>query len=357
MKVQFQSIQTNDFADLLKRRIEQYFESAKISKKANFEMVAKTIFYLSGLVGLYALIVSGLVGVWGALVCAIFLGLFTAGVGFNVSHDAIHGAYSHRPWVNALLGQTFALMGASVFTWKTAHNVIHHSYTNIPEADGDLDAVRLLRFYKRKAPDSLQRYQHWYAFGLYSLTSLVWVFFKDYAHVGRRKHLIYEKPKPPIYEYFILGGSKAAYYFTFLVLPMLITPFTWWQVLIGFLAMHLACGFFLALTFQLGHLVEGPEFPHLPSTGVMPDTRIVHQLKTTANFATEGFVSNWLFGGLNFQIEHHLFPKICHVHYKRLAPIVRATAKEYGLPYHEYRTMLSATLSHLRYLKEAGRTA
>lgn len=353
-KVRFLPNTSDDFASTLKSRIDAYFQEKGISKKANLEMVIKSVLYLTAFFVTYGLIVLGGFAPLISLVMAMFLGFLVAGIGFNVSHDAIHGAYSDKKWVNSIMGHTFSLMGANVFNWKIAHNIIHHSYTNIPEADGDLHSVKWLKFFKEKQGMGMHRYQNWYALALYSLTSLVWVFSKDYVHISRKKHLLYEKTPPPLKEYLWLFSSKAAYYFAFIFLPMIVMPGPWWYVIIGFIAMHLVAGFTLAVTFQLGHLVEGTGFHSLKDNLTVPENWNVHQLRSSANFATDKIWPTWVFGGLNFQIEHHLFPKICHVHYKNLAPIVEKTAEEYGLPYNNYDTFLSALRSHLRYLKTTG---
>ncbi len=356
-KVQFARNIESDFGATLKSRVDHYFESRGISRKANIEMALKTVFYLTGFFSLYAVLVFGNVSPWLALIFAMLLGAFTAGIGFNISHDALHGAYSEHRWLNNLLGHTFTLIGASPYTWNIIHNIVHHSYTNIPGADGDLYSVKALRFFKTDGtPAPYHRFQHWYAPALYALTSLVWVFSKDFVHIKRKHHYLFEKSPVPKKVLIFLYASKALYYFLFLGLPLLVSAFAWWQVLLGFLAMHFVAGFLLAMTFQLGHLVEGTSFPELTPSVPMQNAWSAHQISASANFAVTSWWASWLFGGLNLQIEHHLFPKICHVHYRHLSPIVRRTAQEFDLPYHDFGSSLAAIHSHLRYLKYCGRS-
>ncbi|MDB5038578.1 MAG: fatty acid desaturase [Bacteriovoracaceae bacterium] len=317
-------------------------------------MVLKTCLYLGSFAVTYTLILTQSVPAWSLLGLCFFLGLLTTGIGFNIGHDAIHGAYSEKPLWNKILGYSFVLLGADVHNWKVLHNIIHHSYTNIPEADGDLHPVPFLRFSPGTPKKKMHKYQHYYALFLYGLTSLMWVFKKDYVHIRKKQHLIYKKRPATSHQYRELVFFKVAYYFAFLILPLAVLPFAWWQILLGFFVMHLAAGFTLAIVFQLGHIVEGPEFPSIPADRLLKDIWLTHQLRTASNFATNSRVGDWLYGGLNFQIEHHLFPGICHVHYRAIAPIVRATAVEFDLPYYEQKTFFSAVKSHLRLLKSLG---
>jgi linoleoyl-CoA desaturase len=108
--------------------------------------------------------------------------------------------------------------------------------------------------------------------------------------------------------------------------------------------------------FQLAHTVEHTEFPVTDEiTNRLPDEFAAHQIKTTANFATRNKVISWLVGGLNFQIEHHLFPKISHVHYPAISEIVKCVCAEYQLQYIEYPTMRQAVFAHVRFLRRLGK--
>lgn len=105
----------------------------------------------------------------------------------------------------------------------------------------------------------------------------------------------------------------------------------------------------------VAHVVEGADQPLPDDRGVIHTDWAVHEVLTTANFARNNRLLNWYIGGLNFQIEHHLFPHICHIHYRHIAPIVERTAKEYGLKYNEKPTFRAALASHVRRLRELGR--
>jgi linoleoyl-CoA desaturase len=356
-KIRFNGQQGLSFFVTVRQRIDTYFTQASISRHANTAMWLKTVFFLGVFLLLYGLLLSGLPGVWGMLGMAVGLGMFAAFIGFNVSHDAIHGAFSANPKVNRILGMSFYLLGANPYLWNITHNVVHHTYTNIAGHDEDIEiAPGLIRIDEEDKVNRIQRFQHLYGFLLYSLASLSWVFRKDYikffqSRIGQRTNI------HPRQEYFNLFFYKGLYYVLFLLLPMLVLDIPWWQVIVGFVVMHLTEGFILGLVFQLAHIVEGTGFPVPDTQGNIEETWAVHQLQTTANFAPRSGLAAFLFGGLNHQIEHHLFPKVCHIHYPALSAIVRQTAREFNLPYIENRSFFSALQSHYRMLRKLGRDA
>lgn len=318
-------------------------------------MWVKIFFFISGFAGSYYLIYAAGSNVLFSIGAWLLMGLFTAFVGFNIAHDAVHGSVSSNKWINRILGYAFNIAGTNKYMWKIMHNVIHHTYTNIPGHDEDLEPVSLIRLSTDNKLKKIHRFQHLYAYALYSLTSLSWVFKKDYATFFRKKIGNYDNKNHPAREYVILIASKLFYYVVFLVLPIIYSGAPWWLCLTGFVAMHIIQGLTLAVVFQLAHVVEGPMFPKPDETGNMPENWTVHQLQTTANFSRKSFLAYWFFGGLNFQVEHHLFPEICHIHYPAIAPIVKQTAEEFGLEYQEYKTMWEAIKSHTRMLKYLGR--
>ena len=136
---------------------------------------------------------------------------------------------------------------------------------------------------------------------------------------------------------------------------MFVFDIYWWKVILGFVVMHYTAGLILSLVFQLAHVIGEADMP-LPDqkTGNLKNSWVVHQLKTTVNFSTKNRIVNWFTGGLNHQIEHHIFPNISHIHYTKISEIVKKTAKEFNLPYNEYKTTRSALLSHFKFLKKMG---
>ncbi|HEU4697584.1 MAG TPA: acyl-CoA desaturase [Gemmatimonadales bacterium] len=343
------------FIEDLRARVADYFESRRLSPKANAAMIAKTITLLGLTFGAYGLILTNRLGPWPMLGLAIVVGVGVAGLGFSVAHDALHGAYSHDARVNAALGFVFNLIGANGYIWKITHNVIHHTYTNIPGIDGDLEVSPLVRLSPHAAWKPIHRWQHLYAIPLYGLSTLFWVFIKDYKYFLKRHLGPYHHKHHSAGAVATLLGSKALYYGWSIVIPLLVLDVAWWQFVIGYVAMHLTAGLLLGIVFQLAHSVEGPAFPSPDERGAMEHAWAVHEMETTSDFGRHNRLLNWYVGGLNFQIEHHLFPKVCSIHYPALSAIVEATAREHGIVYHEHATFRAAVRSHYRMLRRLGR--
>ena len=355
VKLTFLKNSESEFYQVLKERVNSYFETNKISKHANGHMVFKTFFILS-MVGLtYALVLINPFHPLIQLVIAMALGFFTALIGLNIAHDALHGAYSSNQKINSWLGITFNLIGANDYIWKIKHNIIHHTFTNIPDHDDDINQAKILRMEPTQKRKPIHRYQHFYIFLLYPLSSLSWVFVKDFEKFFKAKissKVIKNHPKIELYR---LIFFKLVYYTIYIVIPFTVIDLPWYYILIGFIAMHLVEGATLSFIFQLAHVFEGNSYPQPDKEGKLSRPWADHQLFTTANFGKDSPVLNFLFGGLNMQVEHHLFPRICHVHYKNISPIVQSTAREFNLPYLESKTFGGAIRSHMDMMKRLGR--
>jgi linoleoyl-CoA desaturase len=356
-KLKFKNANKSAFYATVRSRVDKYFIQNDLSIHANGAMWFKAIFFLTTLTGLYIAILLGNLSSPVMLVLAAWLGVTGAFVGFNICHDAIHKSFSSNQKVNEVFSFVFNLIGASPYVWNICHNIVHHTYTNIAGHDEDIDvAPGLIRFSESETVNKVQRYQHFYAFGLYSLAMLSWVFRKDYKKFFQKKIGEYVCDHPRI-EYFKLFFYKAIYYFLFIVLPLVVMDVTWWQFVIGFLVMQFAQGLVLGLVFQLAHVVEGTSFPFPDEEGNIEEAWAEHQLRTTANFAVESKVAAFLCGGLNRQVEHHLFPKVCHIHYPEIGKIVKQTALEFNLPYIESKTFSGALVSHYKILRKLGKEA
>lgn len=279
-----------------------------------------------------------------------------SGIGMSVMHDAVHGSFSNFNWLNKLFGTSMYFIGGNTFNWKVQHNLLHHTYTNIEGFDEDIDPKGVLRLSTQSKLKKVHRYQHVYAFFLYSLMTLSRTV-NEFKQLNRynKKGITRQQGSTPRKEMIKLALTKAAYLIVFLVLPMLIAPFSWWLVLLGFLTMHLTAGMFMTIVFQMAHLVEEAEQPLPNGQGVIENEWAVHELETTANFSRKSRIFGWMIGGLNYQVEHHLFPYISHIHYRAISPIVKQTALEFGVRYNENKTFFGAIGSHIRMLKKLGR--
>ncbi|GGK79457.1 fatty acid desaturase [Rufibacter glacialis] len=356
-KVKFINKNQSAFFATVRQRVETSFKEKGLSKNGNGAMWGKTAFFVLGFFSLYLLILSGWFGAWAMLGLTLALGAFAAFIGFNVCHDAIHGSFSQHARVNKGLSFLFHLVGANPYVWNITHNIVHHTYTNIPGHDEDIEvAPGLIRLDASEKVNGIQRYQHLYAFWLYGLASLSWVLRKDYIKFFK-KNIGQHTAQHPRIEYFNLFFYKILHYVIFIAIPLVVLNLTWWQAALGFLVMHMAEGMVMGLVFQLAHVVEGTDFPVPNEQGNVEEAWAEHQMRTTANFAPTSALASFFLGGLNRQIEHHLFPKVCHIHYPAIAVIVRQTAQEFNLPYIESPTFVSAIQSHYRMLKKLGKEA
>ncbi len=354
-KIQFINADNSEFYTTLKKRVDEYFKEKGISPHANAFMVFKIVFFLSCFIGTYLLIFLSNPSLPVFYLLWAALGLFTAFAGVNIGHDAIHGAISSNQKVNNVLGLVFDIVGANSHVWSITHNQIHHTYTNIQDYDEDVNISPLIRLSTHQKLRKIHRYQHWYTLFMYCLTSLSWVFLKDYKRFFKNEIANYKIKKPTAIQYFNLIFFKTFYYAVFLALPLVVLNYAWWHILLGFVLMHFFEGFALAIIIQLAHMVGGLDFPIPNEKGEIRKSWAIHQLRTTADFARNNPVVSFFFGGLNFHIEHHLFQRICHVHHRTLSKIVESTALEYSLPYHDIPTLGKAFSMHLKFLKANGK--
>ncbi len=345
---------TPSFHSVLKHRAEEYFKNKGISSHGNFQLFFKAGLLVTSFIALYIHLVF-FTPVWYlALAEAIVLGFVISFIGFNVMHDGSHGSFSNYRWLNRIAAYTINVLGASSFMWNVKHNIVHHTYTNIDGFDDDINAGILLRFSEHQKRYKFHRFQHIYFWFLYTLLYMFWVFYTDYKKYFTGMIGAVPLKKLDFVDHLFFWGFKALNLFLFIVLPIYTVGFLWW--LTGFLTITLLAGFVLSIVFQLAHTVEHCSFPDPnTSTGKMEDEWAIHQLKTTADFAPDSKFISWCVGGLNFQVEHHLFPKISHVHYPALSKIIRSTCEEFGVPYIVYPKMRQAIASHVTHLRNLGR--
>jgi len=337
----------------LKKRINQYFTTSGKPTTGNVMLYIKATLLVVILMALYTHVVFFTPAAGWAILETVLLGFAIAGIGFNVMHDGAHGSFSKYKTVNNIASATANFLGASVHMWKSKHNIIHHTYTNISGIDDDIEAGPLLRLSDEQPLLKIHRFQHWYFLGAYSLLYIWWIFFTDYKKyfLGRIGSMPLKKMTAG--EHFWFWAYKVAHAFIFVAVPIYMVGFLPW--LVGFLVMTMVAGIVLSMVFQLAHTVEHTHFPKAEEAGNMGDEWAIHQIKTTANFATKNKAVSWFVGGLNFQIEHHLFPKISHVHYPAISKIIKEACMERGVNYVEYRRVRQAIASHVNYLQHLSR--
>lgn len=343
------------FFRTLNSRVNAYFKENNIKKTGNWKIHLKTIILFSIFLTPYFLILTLDLPLWGHLLLSVLMGIGMAGIGMNVMHDGNHGAYSTKSWVNKFMGGTIYVLAGNVYNWQVQHNVLHHTYTNIHGHDEDLDAGKIIRFTQNAKWRRFHKFQHYYSIVLYGLLTFNWAITTDFIQMSRyiRRKLSYGEAKSPKFLWTTLIITKMIYVAIWIVLPIAM-GIVWWQVLLGFFVMHYTAGLILSVVFQLAHVLEETANPVPDENGEIENTWAIHQLYTTANFAPKNKIVNWFTGGLNHQIEHHLFPNISHVHYSKIAEIIKQTAAECNLPYHEFKTTRSAIAAHFRHLKALG---
>jgi len=354
-KIRFMQRNNSDFYVALKTRINEYFKDNNISKYANQQMVFKTVFWLTIFFTTYFLILfSGLPKIVLLILAGVY-GYAMLLLSLNIGHDASHNAYSSNSKINRKLSYVFELIGASSYLWDIMHNRSHHSYINIHESDVAIDADPFLRLSYDAPLRPIQRYQHIYGLFVYGMATLFWVLWKDFRYI-RQPHIgPFDTRKHPIKEYLILIIGKLFYFGMNLVIPMLLLDISFIEWLAGFILMHFVMGLTLALTFQTTHAVEETQLPKKNAYGDIENSWAQHVLEVTSDYRPNSKLLNFLYGGLNTHVAHHLFPDICHIHYPAITRIIKSTSAEFGLRYVETPSMWTAIYSHLKHLRSLGR--
>ncbi len=346
-----------DFNTTLKQRVQAYFDQSNQSKYANTHMVIKTIVMILIYVVPYALMFTGwFTSNWIYFLCWVTMGFGMVGIGTSIMHDANHGAYSSNRRINGMMGYIVNLIGGYHNNWKLQHNVLHHSYTNIDGADEDINPGKLMRFSPHSPRRKAHKLQHIYAWPLYGLMTVLWITAKDFTQLTRYKNMDLLKTLKRSYASMMteIFAMKVFYYIYALILPLIFFPTVWWLTVIFFFIMHFIAGLSLGAVFQAAHVMPELDFPLPDDKGKVENHWAIHQLRTTANFAPKSTIFAWFIGGLNHQVEHHLFPQICHIHYPKISKIVKQTAAEFNIPYHSEPTFFSALKGHTRMLYNLG---
>ncbi len=350
MQIRFIGKDKKDFLRVVKERVDDYFRSKNLSKNAVWTTKCKAVVLVSLMVLTYLTILQEPFSFGGMLLLWGFFGVLQGFIGINVSHDALHGSFSSSPAINRWLGYTYDFIGLSSYMWKQTHNQGHHTFTNIAGHDPDIDKPYLLRLSPHDEWHWFHRFQNCYIWLLYAFVGVNWIFYADYVCYFRNRHEMTAHDK------FVFFFFKVVNILVFIVTPLLVMQAPWWQIILGYCALQFVGGFTVALIFQLAHLVEEVSFPIPDEEMIIPEQWGVHEMMTTANFASKNRFLNVVLGGLNFQVEHHLFPNVSHSHYRHISQIVRETATEYSLPYHNNPTFRSAVKSHFRHLTKMGKS-
>ena len=341
------------FYPSVKKAVETYFKTNNIRPTGDWRLYLKTIIGTCVALTAYSFLLFGSYGVFGGVLLSVLFGLALAFIAFNTMHDACHDAYSRKKWVNKLMGYSMNALGSNAFLWKIKHNVLHHTYTNVEGIDDDIARHPILRFCSSQKRFSYHRYQFIYMFFLYSLMTFIWMIVFDFQKYFTRKINNTPINKITTKEHLIFWVSKLGYIIFYIAIPVVFVGWKAW--FIGFMLMHVTLGLSLSIIFQLAHVVEKTSFESVGETAKVIETAWAeHEVKTTANFAPDNKIVSFFCGGLNFQIEHHLFPRVSHIHYPAISKIVREQCAFFGLEYNYYPSMFEAVKSHVRVMKKLG---
>lgn len=348
---------SDQFVRVLRKRVDEYFEKTGKPRRDCPQMYFKTATILAWFLAAYVTLLFFVTSWWLVVPVAIIMGVAVAAIGFNIQHDGGHKAYSERTWVNKIMALTLDLMGGSSYLWDWKHNTLHHTYPNIDGHDDDINVGYLARLTPHQKHLFFHRFQGIYLWGLYGFLAIKWHFFDDFYQLARGRIGEHKFKRPRGKDLAVFIGGKVAFFSMAFGIPMLLHP--WWAVVGVYAIAAFTSGVVLSVVFQLAHCVGEADFPQPTTTpeGLqrMDNEWAIHQVETTVNFARSSRVLSWFLGGLNFQIEHHLLSKICHVHYPELSKIVEEVCKEFGIQYAAHKTMWSAISSHFWWLVEMGR--
>lgn len=353
-KVSFNN-KNNSFSEAVNSDVREYFERTNQASTGNWRLYIKSLTLIPACIILYVVLLAQVLPIWAALLSCAVLGFLLACIGFSVMHDACHGSYSSNKNLNYVMGLTMNALGSNAFIWKIKHNIIHHTYTNIDGVDDDIAKSPVLRHCYSQPYKPAHKWQHIYMVPLYALSSILWALVTDMDKYFKKEINGTKINKIPLQEHILFWVTKVLYIAFYIVIPIYfvgVAPF-----LAGYFLMNAVMGLTLSLVFQLAHVVETTEFVdafNLDGKLSIEDAWAVHQIRTTSNFATESKLVSWFVGGLNFQIEHHLFPKVSHIHYPAISKIVEARCKEFGLPYNNISTFGAAVASHFKTMKTFG---
>jgi linoleoyl-CoA desaturase len=337
----------------LHRRVDDYFRGGGHRRRdiVQWYIKAASILFLFSVS--YALLMFVASTWWQMVPLAIVLAFATVGIGFNIMHDAGHGAVSRHRFINRLMAHSLDIVGGSSYLWRWKHGVLHHTYSNITDHDMDVSLGPLARFTPFQPHHSHQRWQQWYVWLLYGLMAIKWQFFDDFRTLATGKIGPHHIPRPRGADLVWLIACKLCFFMLAFAVPLWSHPF--WAVAGLYLLYAVVLGVSLSVVFQLAHCVEEAEFPNVAAgVRIVDNPWAIHQVETTVNFSHGNRVLTWLLGGLNYQIEHHLFPDVCHCNYPALSALVKKTCGEFGIEYKEHPSFGAGLRSHFRWLRRMG---
>jgi linoleoyl-CoA desaturase len=342
------------FIQETRREVEQYLARGSTRVKGAVMLYAKAPIALALTAVSWSVLIFAHPGAIVIGLCLLGLVVGATLTAFCVQHDANHGAYFKKRRWNHLVGwSTDSLLGFSSYAWRVKHNVAHHTYTNVDGFDDDATQVPLARFAPSQKGRPWYRFQQYYIWPMYTLMGLRWQTLGDLAAFRRGSVGESALRRPKGWNLVGIFAGKAFFITWAFVIPMLVYP--WWGVLAAYVGFAMITSLIMATTFQLAHCVEEASFASADELRAERRIWAVHEVETTVDFCPSNPVLTWMLGGLNFQIEHHLFPKVPHTHYPKIAEIVRRNCAKHGVRYSSHSSLGRALRSHFLHLRTMGR--
>lgn len=353
-KIRFSQGNRGPFYRTVRQRVHRYFAETGKSRYADASIALKGAAYLAIAGGAYALILGGEFGPWAMLALANIYGLATLLLAINVGHDAAHDSLTSRRWLNrVVLTLTFVLVGADSYLWQLRHVKSHHTFPNVNGCDIDIDSNAFLRLSPNHPRRWYQRFQHLYAPIVFWLIDIHTVFYQDVVYLLKRRLANLVDIRHPAGAYIQFALCKLAYLGIVLVVPMLVLPLPWWQVLVGALSMSFFSSCLFVYLLIGTHFAEETVFPQVAADGTIAHDWAVHAMVTSLDWSPYSRLALAVAGGSNAHAAHHLFPNVSHAHYIAITRIIQATAAEFGIRYN-VTNLPRMIRSHFRFLKAMG---
>jgi fatty acid desaturase len=314
------------------------------------------------LICILTLVFEGYWATTGALMWGVLVGLMHASIGLSVQHDASHGAFSSSPTVNALFSYGADWIGSCRWIWLQQHVLWHHPYTNIHGLDGDAQSAEpaiVFHDYSasgtKSAPPShpFLKFQHY-------ITNLVLMFYGpsivyNFSYLTNLRHS--ENVPLSVSSGPYMSAQKPTVWALRLwyILRIVIAP--WWlagrQLLVSAVLCNVVCGACLTFVFAVSHNFEGSDRDPTPESAEKKEL-CWYKLQAETSSTYGGFTAGFFTGGLNFQVEHHLFPRCSSWNYPMLQPVIKDCCERHGVQYNYFPTLASNLVSMLKYMRKVG---